>query len=349
MGNAINISLHITSDSGKHAGKITKCVLPRLLKSCPNHSKQVTTASVMPGHTILGTVMIDVKKRHKVGVVQLIVQGKEEVRRMKTDYSSSDDQPRKIARRNEKEILRWVIPLADKNHQWVEQGTYPLNFEIDLPEHIPPSVRFGNDNDGWSIQYNIAVSVLGYQQKEWPLLVRSLPAPSIQPPLLLQPVQQRVDTMGFFRDGHVTIGARLDRKTVGRGQFVHVTVACVNDTSVDVRSVSIKLVQVISTTIDSEKHYQKVNLADVKVAEFYGMVLRTRPKESVYSVYVPTQRLTGTNVQSASQRIHDALTNGNRNRNTVQIKIPTVSDLRCVKVRIAHVSLISHESSIDCQ
>ena len=66
----------------------------------------------MPGQTVLGTVIIDVKKRHKVGVVQLILQGKEEVHR--TEHPNSDDLPTTILRQNEKSILRLVIPLADK-------------------------------------------------------------------------------------------------------------------------------------------------------------------------------------------------------------------------------------------
>ena len=113
------------------------------------------------------------------------------------------------------------------------------------------------------------------------------------------------------------------------------------------RSVSIKLVQVISTTIDLQGHLQKATLLDMKVADFSGMVTRTRAKESVYSVYAPTQKSTASNNLSESQRIHDALAHGTRN--TVQMKIPTVSDLRCFELRIAHGSLISYASSLDCQ
>jgi hypothetical protein len=298
----------------------------------------------MPGQTVLGTVIIDVKKRHKVGVVQLILQGKEEVHR--TEHPNSDDLPTTILRQNEKSILRLVIPLADENQQWVEQGTYPLNFEVGLPEDIPASVRYGNDKNGWSIQYSIIVAALGYHQSEWPLVVRSVPAPRIQSTLFLQPRQQRIDTMGFSRVGHVTIGAKLDKKTVGRGRFLNVTVACVNNTSVDVRSVSIKLIQEISTTIDFEKHYEKVTLVDMKVADYSGMVA-SRPKENLYSAYAARPTLPASNVQSDSQQIHDALASGNKNY--VPMKIPAVSDLRYVELRITHESLMSRESFIDCQ
>jgi hypothetical protein len=141
---------------------------------------------------------------------------------------------------------------------------------------------------------------------------------------------------GVFPRGTRHYWRQTRLKTVGRGRFLNVTVACVNNTSVDVRSVSIKLIQEISKTIDFAKHYEKVTLVDMKVADYSGMVA-SRPKENLYSEYAARPTLPASNVQSDSQHIHDALASGNKNY--VPMKIPAVSDLQCVELQITHESL----------
>ena len=270
-----------------------------------------------PGQTVQGTILVDVKSRVKGGIINLSIVHKEEVRYTSTQSATDDRMASSTLYKDDVVVVHAVVDLDNMNQQWVEKGTYAMSFQIRLPKNIPATMKFGNDHDGCSIQYKLVAS-MGRLRSEFPLVVKSNPLTNIQTPFLTEPKAEKVRTMGFCRDGHFTIGARLDRRTVGRGQLLYLSLACVNTTPLELESVTITLVELIRMTCHSSTFYRKVTLADMKVIELSGLIMRiARTDWRNAIIKPPTSELT-----SDIQRIDNALAHG---KNAISISIPTVS------------------------
>jgi hypothetical protein len=90
------------------------------------------------------------------------------------------------------------------NQRQLKIGRHSLNFEIDLPEYIPATMKFDGFGKSCSIQYKlIAGGDGGQNQKEWPIVVKSSPLPNIvQDPFFMEPqieraVPARWDSVGM--------------------------------------------------------------------------------------------------------------------------------------------------------
>ena len=274
-----------------------------------------------PGQSVRGKILIDVKHPVQGGTVRVSILGEEEVRYTRESSSTEDRMSSKRLYLDKEVIAHVAVSLEGMNQRRLEKGNYSLDFSIDLPERIPATMKFGNYDDGCSIQYKIIAS-LGRLESEWPLIVRSIPLPNVQSQFFMEPKVERVSTMGFGRDGRVIIGARVDRRKVDRGQLLYVSVACLNTTSIEIRSVSIRAMELI--TMYSRKLnwtiIRKVALVDMRVVELSGLITSNARADK--------QGSPAAERASDFRCIYDALEHG---ANAFPITLPTVSETRCIQ------------------
>lgn len=282
MGNAIQISLNLTSDSQ------------------PQRDNAV--ASIQSGQPLQGSVIVKVKKRTKGDIVKLFLTGKEIV----TVASRGGH----VA--NAKKLLHLVVHLEDKRHGWLERGSYKLDFRVELPHFLPATMCLGHDKNGCRIQYKI-IAGIGARTVERPFIIRSSPLQdALKLPCFMEPKVEMLKSMGFVPGGLVTISASVGNTLVGRGQVVDVSLAVVNKTSLDLGSVSIQVVEVIRYTAPHESRSRKITLLEMENVQ---MVATAEPE----SVSVVPRERPPTSGTCDSKLLYEALTS---EKNTVSITIP---------------------------
>ena len=118
-------------------------------------------------------------------------------------------------------------------------------------------------------------------------------------------------------------GARVDRRKVDRGQLLHVSVAYINTSSIEVRSVSIRgvLESIIMLPCSRTLIHKKV-LVNMKVVELSGLVASNARADDQGS---PVAAGRANDVQC----IRDALEHG---QTAIPIHIPNVSGTCCMSL-----------------
>ena len=257
-------------------------------------------------------MIIKAKKRTKGDIVKLFLTGKEIV----TIASRGGNVT------NEKKLLHLVVHLEDKRHGWVERGTYTLEFRVELPQFLPATMCLGPDKNGCRIQYRIIAS-MGAHTVEMPFIIRSAPLQNVlKLPCFMEPKVEMLKNIGFVPGGLVTIGACVDNILVSRGQVVDVSVAFVNKTSMDLRSVSIQVVEVIRYTAPHESRSRSITLLEVENVQMAA----TTELESV--AVVESLRPPSSGNACDSKFIYQAMIGGGKN--SVAITIPKVRLVGCV-------------------
>ena len=224
---------------------------------------------------------------------------------------------------NDKKLLHLVVHLEDTRHGWLERGTHTLEFCVALPQSLPATMRLGHDKSGCSIQYRIIAGV-GALTVESPFIIRSAPLQdALKLPCCLEPRVEMLKSMGFVPSGLVTIGASVDNTLVGRGQVVDVSLAFVNKTSTELRSVSIQVVEVIRYTAPNESRSRRIILLEMENVQ----IVATIESESV--PVVPREGPLTSGSACNSELIYQALTS---RTNFVSITIPMVRFVGCVQL-----------------
>jgi hypothetical protein len=264
----------------------------------------------------VGTVIIQVKKRMQGGQVKLFGSGKEKV------YSRHHG--KRVT--NERNLLQVMASLADMRNQWVERGNYSFEFRIDMPESLPSSMGWGDDRHGCHVRYKISAG-MGRHTTEKFFCVASAPLPDVKVPCFIEPKTETIKSMGFLNTGSVTFGASVDDTQAGRGQQIDVALACVNNTTIDIRSVEIKLVELITYSSHGQSYVRKLPLLMMKHVEMPGLDIEKTSREMV----LLNRGLPNVAHITSCDQIYQALYSGD---NAVRITIPKVRS--CQQSRAPH-------------
>lgn len=261
------------------------------------------------GQPLTGTVVLQLKKRARLDIVKLFVTGEEVV------VSQNNGR----TRRDERSLLHVVNHLADMRNQWVERGTYPFEFAVNLSELLPSSMKWGDPKRGCCVRYRIAASV-GMHSTKKDFSVISAPLQNIKIPCFIEPKTETIKSMGLLNAGCVTFGACVDNTQVGRGQEIDVSLACLNNTTVAIRSVEVKVVEMIRCWPSTKAICQKIPLLEVKNVDMPGLVKSKRSRRTIKE----NQQKPDYTHAFACDLIYQALTSG---ENILTVVIPMVRNI----------------------
>ena len=119
--------------------------------------------------------------------------------------------------------------------------------------------------------------------------------------------------------GSITFGVGVDDTHVGKGQQLVLSVACRNDTSVDIERVSVRVVERITWSADSiQRRDRKVDLVPRTELDLPGLIVGRKSTEAIQQ-----DKRTGLDAlrQSNRDQIYEELSSG---RNSIRIQIPAV-------------------------
>jgi hypothetical protein len=80
-------------------------------------------------------------------------------------------------------------------------------------------------------------------KKETLFEVRSAPLPTEKVPRVVEPTSFKLNSMGMFDAGRVSIGASIPDSHVGRGEDLVIHLACRNNSRFNIRNVSVTYVK----------------------------------------------------------------------------------------------------------
>jgi len=169
------------------------------------------------------------------------------------------------------------------------------------------------------VQYKCVASVGGATVHQ-SFSVTAKPMQDVKVPCFLEPKTQEITSMGVLSKGSVTFGVAADDTHIGKGQELVLSVACRNDTTVDIEHVCVKVVELITWKVDRGWiERRKRNLVGMTELDLPGLVTRRKSKEEVQQ-----DKRSGRDVlrQSNFQEIYQELSSG---RNSIRIRIPEVS------------------------
>lgn len=219
---------------------------------------------------------------------------------------------------NERNLLQVVANLSDMTNQIVKPGNYSYPFSIDIDSSLPSTMSWGETKHGCRIQYKISAG-MGKFTAERSFILASVPIPDAKVPCFIEPKSESIKSMGLLKvPGSVTFGASVNDTHVGRNNEIDVSIACINNTTIDIRSVEIKLVELITFSSKETSFDQKLTLLEMKKVEMPGlMTAKTTRASVVTNEQSPEEVLMSTNHQ-----IYEALTSA---ENFIRIGIPGVS------------------------
>lgn len=219
-------------------------------------------------------------------------------------------------RREERTIARALNLLKDFGGigKKIAKGVYTHPFEFILPASLPSSTQFprleGKTFHG-RINYRLRAEIgdLSYDRD---FIVASAPLPNNVVPCIAQPTTHELKQAMILSKGFLSVGACVENSFVGRGQTLKVSVACRNDSSVDVDRVRIKLIELIEYKAQDAKNTIKNELVDIMDINRPGLI-KYRSKDNV------RKRRFSQIVGSTYQQILQDLTSG---QNRFQLSIP---------------------------
>lgn len=210
------------------------------------------------------------------------------------------------------------VSLRDAQHASFTAGTFSFPFSVDLPDSLPSSAHFGGRPNECSVQYK-CVAQMGRAREELSFSVASADMQNVRVPCFLEPTTQEVKSMGILLKGSISCGAGVENTYIGKGQQVALSVACRNDTTVDIERVCYKVVESIYWKCN-EGYTCRLKKVLVPMTELNlpGLVKRRKSK----SEFRQDQRAgPGALRQSNYREIYEELSSG---QNLVWIQIPPV-------------------------
>lgn len=264
------------------------------------------------GTNLSGRILVQVSRKMKGAPITLVAKGKEKasVKSGKhTKYSTRVFFQVKLILNNLNKTANAKVPL----------GSYSFPFSIELPDSLPSSFDCGKHAaNSCSIQYKCVASIGNIATAHQAFQVSSMPLPDIRVPCFLEPKTEKITSMGgVVNKGSITFGVGVDNTHVGKGQELVLSVACRNDTSVDIEHVCVRVVERITWSVDSvQRKVKKVDL--VPRTELVLPGVRRKSKEAI-----KTNKRVGLDAMRQSNRdqIYEELSSG---RNSIRIQIPAV-------------------------
>jgi len=168
-------------------------------------------------------------------------------------------------------------------------------------------------------QYKCVASV-GAATAHQAFFVISKPMQDVKVPCFLEPKTQEITSMGVLPKGSITFGVGVDDTHIEKGQELILSVACQNDTTVDIEHVYVKVVELVTWRVDAARYGEsnKIELVGMTELDLPGLVRRRKSKEEVQ---MDKQAGSDWLQQSNFQHIYDELSSG---RNSIRIRIPQV-------------------------
>jgi hypothetical protein len=219
---------------------------------------------------------------------------------------------------NERSIFQIQLQLADLSDQIIPKGTHTFEFSVKIPESLPASMIWGDSTPvGCRVEYRVCVS-LGIRLKmEKLLVVTAAPLEETKIPYFLEPQSECLKNLGFQCSGNVTFGANVQDTQVSRGQWIRLSLACINDTKMKIRSVNIKLVESIKYHVKGKEQSDKVVLVDLKDFNLLGLIAANEsPSNGLRKSHASDALL-----NHYRDSICQSLTSG---QNDLSIKVPSV-------------------------
>lgn len=224
-------------------------------------------AATLAGRSVVGRVVLVVKKKIPTADVDLQLQGTE----------TTNIPRRKEVKREQQAIARARATLkvanGSDNRRTIARGVYNLPFEFVLPVSLPSSTQF----PAGGIQYQLR-AVIGDLHVDRIFHVVAAPLAPTVVPCICQPTTHELKQAKVLNKGFLSVGACLENSRVGKGQSLKVSVASRNDSSVDIERVRIKLVELIEYKAQGETATLKNELVEVKDVNLPGLV-KARSKE----------------------------------------------------------------------
>ncbi len=198
----------------------------------------------------------------------------------------------------------------------ISKGVYSQPFEFILPASLPSSTQYpklDGKNFHCRIHYRLRAEIgdLYYDQVFY---VVSAPLANNIVPCITHPTTYDLKQAKVLSKGYLSIGACVENSFVGRSQEMKVSVACRNDSSVNVDRVRIKLVELIECKAQDEKNTFKNELVEIRDINLPGLV-KCRSKDTVR---MNKKRFSQTKESTYQHILHD-LTSG---QNQFQLTIP---------------------------
>lgn len=232
-------------------------------------------SSVMAGTSLRGVVRLHVKRKLNPSKLLLHFCGKE---------ATVMHRPGKPPIRDEKIIARAITTLKDTQQRSLSRGVYVLPFDFALPSSLPSSVKFPETSSNRGILGRIdycLVAELGSFRVEKVIQVVAAPLPSDIVPCLVEPTTHEVKSFGVLNKGFLYLGASIENSLVPRGGALRISVACRNETSVNLNRVRVKLVELIEYKTQSKTAALKVELEKLKDIDLPGLDKKRSPQDEV--------------------------------------------------------------------
>lgn len=162
-----------------------------------------------------------------------------------------------------------IAVLQDLRGQTVKPGKYVYPFSIDLPESLPSTLFFRKHGRTCRVSYHVT-AMFGKVQKDRPFRMASKALPNTMVPCFIEPCTMPIKNFIRTTIGSVTLGAMVRDAHVGRGRNVELSVACCNDSTVDIQQVDVKLTQIVTMIHDTTKSCKK-NLLHIQNIDLPGL------------------------------------------------------------------------------
>jgi hypothetical protein len=170
-------------------------------------------------------------------------------------YTSSGKSHHKHTAHAQRSLIHANIPV---NHLQMIQngrigvGKYILPFDIELPEFLPSSVREsgnGNSVGNCEIVYTIKAVLKGsgmlYNYKcDRTIFVKAQPLEKVVQPFEGEPSSVKVNFCCCFNRGSLIVGAHMEDTVLEKGQTAKLSLSCRNNSTVSVKNVEAKLIQI---------------------------------------------------------------------------------------------------------
>lgn len=260
-------------------------------------------------------MIVQVKKRVKGDVVKLFAHGMEKV------YTKHN---KKIVT-TDRNLLQAAATLIDMRDTWMKPGRHKFPFVITIPSSLPSSMCLGDQKHGCRIHYKIS-ACMGSVGTDRFFRIASTPVQDIKVPCFVEPKTEEVKSMKLLNVGSVTFGASVNDTQVGRGQDINVSVACINNATTEIKSVDIKMVEMVVFSAHGQSYDNKICLLEMKKIDLPGLITAKTSRDLVKQSQ-RENRSTETDMLSREQMFH-MLVSG---ESAVRITIP--------KVRVSSVTV----------
>jgi len=219
--------------------------------------------------------------------------------------------------KQETQFLHVNAVLQDMRGKTVKAGNYVYPFSIHLPDSLPASMSSSGGRVEAQIQYKIAAT-FGKTHFDRVFGVTSRPLPPTMVPCFVEPKTEAIKAMGLRTVGSVTFGAMVRDAHVGRGNTLSLAVACRNDSTVDIRRVEFKLIELITLSPKNQVPFQdKTTLLHCEDIALPGLIKGKSTRTAI------NQRQRSIDFHETNYAaIYDALLHDS---NTIEIPVPARS------------------------